>query len=273
MNKLQMTEMLRGHHPEITARQAEMYIKYAADRIAEETNLCKVTEVLSSVAGKRYYDVPRDTIRITRVWFNDVLIPKLIGEPIIDDDEFYDDTDGSDTELSTPTANASNKRFWFFRNTDMTDTSTGGETSETDNAGGTFKKGYSRTIAIVELVNNAITRDGRTSNYQSCSITGDSNIRIERIRYPRDFSVEPAGTQTTTRDSTSELTLSPLQDIPEEFHHTLLDGAISIGYKYPPNIDFNLCSAFLQMFEKGISKIKRFERTKTGTGFIKPHDF
>ena len=273
MNKLQMTEMLRGHHPQITSRQSEMYIKYAADRIAEETNLCKVTELISSSAGKRYYSIPRDTIRITRVWFNDVLIPKLIGEPIIDDDEFYDDEDTADTALSTPTANVNNKRFWFFRNTDMTDTSSGSDTSETDNAGGTFKKGYSRSIGIVEKVTNAVTRDGRVSDYQSCSINGTNNIRIERIRYPRDFSQEIPGTQTSTRDATEEATLSPLQDIPEEFHHTLLDGAIAIGYKYPPNINFDFYSAFLADFEKGIKKIKRFERTKTGTGFIRPQDF
>ena len=67
--------------------------------------------------------------------------------------------------------------------------------------------------------------------------------------------------------------LKVLQDIPEEFHHTLLDGAIAIGYKYPPNINFDFYGAFLADFEKGIKKIKRFERTKTGTGFIKPQDF
>jgi hypothetical protein len=272
MNKLQMTEMLRGHHPHITSKQSEMYIKYAADRIAEETNLCKVTELYNSVAGQRYYSVPRDTIRITRVWFNDVLIPKLIGEPIIDDDEFTDDADNADTPLSTPVSKASNKRFWFFRNTDMTDTS-GATSSEEGNAGGALKIGYSRSIAIVEKVTNAVTRDGRTSDYQSCSISGTTNLRVERIRYPRDFSNEIPGTQSATRDATEEETLSPLQDIPEEFHHTLLDGAIAIGYKYPPNINFDFYGAFLADFEKGIKKIKRFERTKTGTGFIRPHDF
>ena len=52
MTKLQITEIIKMHHPNLSGRQYEMYIELAADRIAEETDITKKTFTLNSVAGQ-----------------------------------------------------------------------------------------------------------------------------------------------------------------------------------------------------------------------------
>ena len=247
MNKIEITELIKQHHPELSGRQYEIYIEMAADRIAEETGITKKTYLIDSVAGQRWYDLNMNIMRIDKVYFNDVKIPKLIGDPIIDDDEFTNPEDTNDTALSTPTSNAENKRFWMFSN---------------------YDKGISTTktyrLGIVEKVNNAVTRDGRTSNYQSCSITGSENIRVY---------VEASSSAFTAGDDVSGTSVGPLANIPAQYHDVLLNGAISRGYKDPDNFQPELLSFFESEYLKGIKEIKRFERTKQTTGFIKPYDF
>jgi len=253
MNKQQITELLRLHHKDVSNRQLEMYIEQSANRIAERTGAIKKTFLISSVAGKRWYDLNHSIIKINKIYFNDVKIPKLIGDPVIDDDEVTEPNDGADTALSAPTANAENKRFWMISDYD----------SDASNA-------KNKRLGIVEKVTNAVTRDGRTSNYQSCSITGTSNIRVYADAFASLFASHTVGTD---EDDAMLSTVGPLKDIPTAFHEVLLTGAIAIGYKYPPTLDFNVSAAFEQEFEKGIRRIKKHERTKVSTGFIKPQDF
>ena len=40
-----------------------------------------------------------------------------------------------------------------------------------------------------------------------------------------------------------------------------------------PNIDMQAYQVFMDDFMQGVKRIKRFTKTKTGTGFIKPQDF
>ena len=253
MNKQQITELLRLHHKDVSNRQLEMYIEQSADIIAERTGGIKKTFLLGSVAGQRWYNLDKSDIKINKVEFNDVRIPKFIGEPIIEDDEIVNPNDSSDTALATPVANASNKRFWMI--------------SDYDSSTSTTK---TKRLGIVEKVTNAITRDGRVSNYQSCSITGTANIRIYADTFGSQFTSAAVGTD---EDDAMLSTVGPLKDIPEAFHQILLTGAIAIGYKYPPSLDFQIGQAFEQEFEKGIRRIRKHERTKVSTGFIKPQDF
>ncbi len=253
MNKQQITELLRLHHKDVSNRQLEMYIEQSADIIAERTGGIKKTFLLGSVAGQRWYNLDKSVIKINKVEFNDVRIPKFIGEPIIEDDEIVNPNDSSDTALATPVANASNKRFWMI--------------SDYDSSTSTTK---TKRLGIVEKVTNAITRDGRVSNYQSCSITGTANIRIYADTFGSQFTSAAVGTD---EDDAMLSTVGPLKDIPEAFHQILLTGAIAIGYKYPPSLDFQIGQAFEQEFEKGIRRIRKHERTKVSTGFIKPQDF
>lgn len=253
MNKQQITELLRTHHKDASNRQLEMYIEQSANRIAERTGGIKKTFIGSSTAGTRWYSLDASIIKINKIEFNDVRIPKLIGEPIIEDDEIANPNDASDTALSTPTANASNKRFWMISDYDTSVVNT-----------------KNKRLGIVEKVTNAITRDGRVSNYQSCSITGTNNIRIYADTFASQFTSAAVGTD---EDDAMLSTVGPLKDIPAAFHEVLLTGAIAIGYKYPPSLDMQASQIFEQEFEMGIKRIKKHERTKVATGFIKPQDF
>ena len=266
MNKIQIIELLRTHHSELSSRQAEIFIEMAAYRIAEETNAYKRSLVFSSIAGQRWYNFSHQIIEIDSVYFNDVKIPKLVGDPVIDDDEFGTNAeDTADTELATPIANASNKRFWIYS-----------PYKKYAEAGTTASRALEGTaparIGIVEKVANSVTRDGRTSDYQSCSITGTNNVRVLGSFFPEPFQQTAAGTDTDQEDATLE-TSGPLAAIPKQHHEALVTGAIAIAYKYPPNIDLNMAAAFENEFGLAIKKIKKHSRTRISTGFIKPHDF
>tara|TARA_R100000152_G_C6780081_1_gene212425 strand:- start:2374 stop:3117 length:744 start_codon:yes stop_codon:yes gene_type:complete len=247
MTKLQMLELFAKNHPNLNARQAELYIEIAADTLCQETGINKQTFLINSVAGTRWYDLSDSIIKINKVYFNDVKIPRLLGDPLIDDDEFSGPSDSADSALSTPTANAENKRFWMISDYDSSSTNS-----------------KNKRIGILEKVTNAITRDGRTSNFQSCSVTGTSNIRIYAETICTRFVAD--------EDATSEI-VGPLLNVPKQFHDILLSGAIARGYKDPESMNADLLAFYDAEFKTGIKKIKRFERTKTSTGFIKPQDF
>ena len=247
MTKLQIKEVLKQHHPHLSSKLSDLYLELSADKMAQDTDLINKTFLLGSVAGTRWYDLDSSIIEIDKVYFNDVIIPRLIGDPLIDDDEFTEPRDSVDTALSTPSSNASNKRMWMFSKYDSSSTSS---------------KTY--RLGIAEKVNNSVTRDGRTSNYQSCSITGTSNIRVYATTTANKFS----GTDNATLS-----TVGPLRDIPEQFHEIILTGAIARGYRDPTNFKADLYQFFNNEYELGIKRIKRFSRTKTGTGFVRPQEF
>jgi|TARA_R110000823_G_C15772197_1_gene484167 hypothetical protein len=258
MNKQTLLESIREHHSNLPTRQLEIYIETIANKIAIDTNVVKKTFVYSSVAGQRWYTLstagPNYVIKVEKVYFNDVIIPKLIGEPIIDDDEFSTPEDTSDTALTTPVSNVSNKRMWMLNDYMHSDLHTASRMK----------------LGIVEKVTNAVTIDGRTSNYQSCSITGTSNIRMYAIVTPNPF-LQGA---TSGYSSPGYTSLSgPLADIPVQFHDVLLNGSIAMGYKNPKNFNGDMYTFFNSQFLEGIKDIKKFVRTKHSTGFIKPQDF
>ena len=253
MTKFQLIELIKEHHSNLPNRQMEIYIETAANKIALDTDIGKKTFLLSSVAGQRWYDLDSKILKINKVYFNDVKTPKLVGDPSIDDDEFSNPEDTSDSALSTPTSNSENKRYWMFSNYDSSSTNA---------------KNY--RIGIVEKVNNAVTRDGRTSDFQSCSITGTNNIRVYASCLPTLFTVSSSTGET---DSGNSNIVGPLLDLPEQYHEVLLNGSIAMGYKNPKNFNPEMYAFFINEFQKGIKDIKKFERTKQGTGFIRPYDF
>ena len=118
MTKLQIKELLNKHHPTLSSTLSDMYLELSADKIAQDTDMINKTILISSVAGTRWYDLDTAVIKVDKVYFNDVKIPKLVGDAIIDDDEFTNPEDASDTPLKTPTSNSSNRRYWSFSNYD-----------------------------------------------------------------------------------------------------------------------------------------------------------
>tara|TARA_R110002012_G_scaffold5047_2_gene22968 strand:- start:643 stop:1398 length:756 start_codon:yes stop_codon:yes gene_type:complete len=251
VKRLQVMELFKEHHPNLTNVQFNLCLENSANEIISATGISKTTYRISSVAGQRWYDLEDGTEKVEKVYFNDVLIPRLIGEPIIDDDEFTGTNyvDSYDSELTAPISNANNKRFWMLSQWDSV--------------------GDYRTprLGIVEKSTNTVTRDGRVSDYQSCSITGNSNIRVFLTKAAVSSSVG------TDSDSGVSSVAGPLAVVPAHYHEVLLNGAISLGYKNPRNLNVDLSVFYDNEFRKGIKRIKKYERTKSSTGFIKPQDF
>jgi hypothetical protein len=252
MTKLQLMELIKEHHSMLSSRQLELYIEMVGNKIAIDTDLAKKTFLISSVAGQRWYNLDKTVIKIDKVYFNDVKLGKLIGDPIIDDDEFSQPADTNDTALDIPTSSPENKRMWTLSH------------YASDK---TVEKVL--RLGILEKVPNSVTRDGRTSDYQSCSVTGTNNVRIFATTTINPFSVATLG-----QDDSGVSTISgPLLDIPYQFHEVLLNGVIAMGYKHPKNFNPEMLAFYDMEFNKGIKDIKKFERTKQSTGFIKPYEF
>ncbi len=253
MTRLQFIELVKEHHSMLPGRQLDIYIEMVGNKIAIDTDLAKKTFLLNSVAGQRWYNLDKSVIKIDKVYFNDVKIGKLVGDPIIDDDEFVNPEDTNDTALNIPTSSSENKRMWILSH------------YASDKTAQKVLR-----LGILEKVANSVTRDGRTSDYQSCSVTGTNNVRVYATTTITPFIV--SANQGTADDGASDIA-GPLLDIPYQFHEVLLNGVISMGYKHPKNFNPEMLSFYNMEFEKGIKDIKKFERTKQSTGFIKPYEF
>ena len=131
MTQLELIELIQQHHPGMGHKAIRSGLNRAQNDYCARTDLMKKTYTQTSTAGQRYYALDEDILRIIKVQINDVDIPRLIGNPIIDDDEW----DG-ETGL-TASSSSSNDRYWY---------------EDVDR------------IGIVEKVVNAVTRDGKTSN-------------------------------------------------------------------------------------------------------------
>ena len=134
----------------------ETEIRLALNRaqadFCDKTELIKSTYTQDSVAGQRYYSLDETILRITDVQVNDVSIPRLIGNPIIDDDEF-------DSQVGlTAGSTTSNDRYWYVS---------------------------SGRLGVVEKITKVITRDDKQSDYQSISAVKE--LRIFAIAKADDF--------------------------------------------------------------------------------------
>tara|TARA_R100000781_G_scaffold46840_1_gene31518 strand:+ start:2913 stop:3584 length:672 start_codon:yes stop_codon:yes gene_type:complete len=180
MTQKSLIELIQQHHPGAGHKQIRMALNRAQDDYCARTELMKKTFTQLSVAGRRYYDLNSDILKILRVQINDVDIPRLIGSPIIDDDEW----DG-DEGLTAP-ATSTNDRYWYID---------------------------SGRLGVVEKVKSSVTRDDKTSNYQSIS-ESDKEMRIYAISQANDFMG----------------TLTQQSELPNQFHTALSDKVISDLY-------------------------------------------
>ena len=155
MTQKQMIELIQQHHPGLGETEIRLALNRAQDDYCAKTELIKETYTQDSVAGQRYYTIHAQVLKILSVQINDVDIPRLIGKPIIDDDEF-----DAQTGLTAPSP-ASDDRYWY-----------------TD----------SGRLGIVEKATASVSRDGRASNYQSISEVKE--IRIFSISQATDFTTD-----------------------------------------------------------------------------------
>ena len=107
MTQRELIEIIQQHHTQMGYKEIRLALNRAQNDYCARTELLKKTYIQTSVAGQRYYELSSDILKISRVQINDVEIPRLIGNPIIDDDEF-DSADGL-----TAGTSSSNERYWY----------------------------------------------------------------------------------------------------------------------------------------------------------------
>ena len=223
MKQLELLELVKQHHPEMGYTEIRKSLNRAQDDYCARTELLKKTFTQNTVAGQRYYKLDDNIIKILRVQVNDVEIPRLIGSPIIDDDEF-----DSETGI-TSASSSSNERYWYID---------------------------SGRIVIVEKILNAVTRDDKTSDYQS----------ISEVKEMRLFTVAQ-GLDLGT-DLEQEL------DLPSQFHESLVHKVVSDGYLLPPNISLDAHKIFYTKYMESVKEGRKYARSNYNqTGFIKPTYF
>ena len=223
MKQLELIELVQQHHPTMGHTEIRKSLNRAQNDYCARTELIKETYVQNSVAGQRYYNLDNNILKITRVQINDVEIPRLQGDPLIDDDEF----DGASGLTSASTA--TNERYWYVSQ---------------------------GRLAIVEKVNNAITRDDKTSNFQSISAVKE--IRIYAISQATDFD------DTLTQES----------DLPIQFREGLAYKVIADAYLIPPTVSEDLHKMFYAKYMDSVKEGKKFARSNyIQTGNIRQAHF
>ena len=223
MKQLELIELVQQHHPTMGHTEIRKNLNRAQNDYCARTELIKETYVQNSIAGHRYYNLDDNILKIISVQINDVTIPRLQGNPIIDDDEF----DGA--EGLTTGSTKSNERYWYIRN---------------------------NQLALVEKVKKAVTRDDKTSDYQSISEVKE--VRIYAISQGTDFGDD----------------LEQESDLPLQFREALAHKVISDGYLMPPSIGMEAHKIFYAKYMNFVKEGKKFARSNyTQTGNIRQTHF
>ena len=87
MTNKEMMELVQLHHPHMGEVEIVKLLNRAKDDFSAKTEMIKDSYTLTTVADQRYYDIDNRILKIKSVWLNDVRIPRLIGKPIIDDED------------------------------------------------------------------------------------------------------------------------------------------------------------------------------------------
>jgi hypothetical protein len=87
MKTKEMIELIQQHHPHMGEVEIVKLLNRAKNDFCAKTEIVKDSYTLNTVADQRYYDIDNRIIKIKSVWIDDVKIPKMIGKPIIDDED------------------------------------------------------------------------------------------------------------------------------------------------------------------------------------------
>ena len=150
-----MIELIQQHHPTMGETETRLALNRAQSDYCDKTELIKATYTQDSVAGQRYYSLDESILRISCVQIDDVIISRLLGKPIIDDDEF-----DAQVGLTAPSS-SSNDRYWYVD---------------------------SDRLGVVEKIAGVVTRDDKQTDYQSISVVKE--IRILAISKAADFTTD-----------------------------------------------------------------------------------
>ena len=86
MKLQEMIELIQQHHPHMGETEVVKLLNRAKDDFCGRTEIVKSTYTEATVANQRYYPLPDNLIKITEVYLNDTLIPRMMGKLPIDDD-------------------------------------------------------------------------------------------------------------------------------------------------------------------------------------------
>ena len=87
MKTKEMVELVQQHHPHMGETEIIKLLNRVKDDFCEETEIFKKTDAtIDTVADQRWYDIPSGLTKIEEVYFDDVRIPRLQGNPIINDE-------------------------------------------------------------------------------------------------------------------------------------------------------------------------------------------
>tara|TARA_R100000742_G_C4175622_1_gene12428 strand:+ start:150 stop:413 length:264 start_codon:yes stop_codon:yes gene_type:complete len=86
MQTKEMIELVQQHHPHMGEVEVIKLLNRAKDEFCERTEIYKKTNSNSTTAGTRWYGLPSGLLKIESVFLNDVEIPRLQGNPIINDE-------------------------------------------------------------------------------------------------------------------------------------------------------------------------------------------
>ena len=227
MTQKQLIEIIQQHHAGMGETEIRLALNRAQDDYCAKTELIKETYTQNSAAGQRYYNIDSQILKITSVQINDVEIPRLISKPIIDDDEF-----DAETGLIAPTS-SSDERYWYVD---------------------------SGRLGVVEKAATTVTRDGKSSDYQSISEVKE--IRIFAICQATDFTTD----------------LTEVSELPTQFHDALAYKVISDGYlksgleEFNPQVSQIFDMKYAALVKDG-KKQGRDNYVSSGSAVIRPTDF
>ena len=86
MKTKEMIELVQQHHPHMGEQEIIKLLNRAKDSFCEETEIYKKTYQFTTASSQRWYALPEGILKIESVYLNDVLIPKLQGNPKINDE-------------------------------------------------------------------------------------------------------------------------------------------------------------------------------------------
>ena len=86
LNK-EMIELVRQHHPHMGESEIVKLLNRAKNDFCARTEIVKDSYVFDTVVNQRYYNMDEKIIKVKSVWLNGIRIDKVVGKPIIDDED------------------------------------------------------------------------------------------------------------------------------------------------------------------------------------------
>ena len=87
MKIVEMIELVQQHHPHMGQTEIVKLLDRAKNHFCARTEIVKDSYTGTTVANQRYYDIDARIIKIKDIYLNDVLIPRMLEKPSIDDED------------------------------------------------------------------------------------------------------------------------------------------------------------------------------------------